>query len=339
MENLIKINEFSKTPKYKQIVNTIIEAIEKGELKLNERLPSVNKLLVYFDISRDTVVKAYDMLKQMDIIESVPGKGYYVKNADYKREVRVFLLFNKLSAHKKIIYDAFAKRLGDKATIDFFIYNNNFRLFKDLLMSHKANNYSHYVIIPHFSEGGLRAKELINQIPKRKLLLLDKNIDGIAGDYAAVYQDFEKDIYNAMSEALPLLKKYSSLKIIVPPSSYHPKEILTGFITFCSEYAFTWSIVKDIATEEINADEAYINLREDDLVTLIKRIKRKNLKLGKDIGILSYNETPLKEILMDGITILSTDFEKLGDTAATLILEGKKEHIVNPFHLLVRNSL
>ena len=80
-------------------------------------------------------------------------------------------------------------------------------------------------------------------------------------------------------------------------------------------------------------------MKDDDLVTLIKRIKKQKLKLGKEIGILSYNETPLKEILLDGITVISTDFEKLGDTAAQLVLDGKKEHIINPFRFVIRNSL
>ena len=259
MEKLIKINEHSKTPKYRQIITSIIEGIEEGEIKNKERLPSINRLLVQFDISRDTVVKAYDGLKKINIIESVPGKGYYVKNVDFKRAVRVFLLFNKLSAHKKLIYDSFVNKLGDNATIDFYIYNNNYRLFKDLLFKHLNDNYSHYVIIPHFTEGGLGAKDLINQVPKNKLVLLDKKIKGIEGEYAAVYQDFEKDIYNAMTEALHLLKKYNVIKIIAPSHNYYSKEIITGFITFCSEYAFEWEIVDDISSE-INSRKKYRHL-------------------------------------------------------------------------------
>ncbi|HHH49507.1 MAG TPA: GntR family transcriptional regulator [Saprospiraceae bacterium] len=340
MNNLIKINEHSKTPKYRQIINSVIKGIENEELKLKDRLPSVNKLLIHFDISRDTVVKAYDCLKEMNVIESVPGKGYYVKNTNFKRKLRVFLLFNKLSPHKKIIYDSFVETLDDKATIDFFIYNNNYRLFKDLLLANKEENYTHFVIIAHFLGGGkTEAVELINQIPKHKLLLLDKKIEGVDGKYAAVYQDFEKDIYTALVEALDWLKKYACLKIIFPSYGYHPKAIIRGFKTFCAEYAFDCKIVKEINSEPIQKDEAYINLREDDLVSLIKRIKHMDLKLGKDVGLLSYNETPIKEILMDGITVISTDFEKLGKTAAHLILENKKEHIANPFNLVVRNSL
>ncbi len=51
---------------------------------------------------------------------------------------------------------------------------------------------------------------------------------------------------------------------------------------------------------------------ENDLVLLLKKLNQTNLVLGKDIGIISYNETPVKEILRDGITVISTDFQNLG---------------------------
>ncbi len=42
---------------------------------------------------------------------------------------------------------------------------------------------------------------------------------------------------------------------------------------------------------------------------------------------------------MGGISVISTDFVKLGKTAAELILDSRKEDIVNPFYLVLRNSL
>jgi len=78
---------------------------------------------------------------------------------------------------------------------------------------------------------------------------------------------------------------------------------------------------------------------EEELVTLIKKVKDMDLVIGKDIGVISYNDTVLKEILLDGITTISTDFELLGKTAAILVLENSKKQIANPFHFRLRNSL
>jgi DNA-binding transcriptional regulator YhcF (GntR family) len=339
MAQIIQINEHSKTPKYKQIIQSVLAAIERGELKEHDKLPSVNRLLIQFDIARDTVVKAYEELKETGIIESVPGKGYYVKSIHLQRKAKVFLLFNKLSAHKQLIYDAFANTLGEQAAIDFFIYHNNYRLFKEWILENKDKDYTHFVIIAHFLDGGADLKDVINQIPKEKLILLDKKIEGVTGQYAAVYQDFAKDIYNALTEALSLLQKYVRIKIIFPEYTYHAREILTGFKRFCLKYAFDYQIVSNIEQEPIAPGEAYINLMEDDLVILIKKVKNLGYKVGEEVGIISYNETPLKEILLDGITVISTDFQQLGKTAARMVLENEREHIANPFYLVVRKSL
>lgn len=339
MESIITINEHSKIPKYKQIINSIIAGVEKELLKMNDQLPSVNSLFIKFDISRDTVVKAYGYLKSIGIVHSVPGKGYYINNTNFQLKTKVFLLFNNLCLYNKIIYDSFSNMLGSQATIDIFIYNNDLQLFKNAILSHKDQNYTHFVIIPHFLEDGEQAAEFINQLPKHKLILLDKDLKGIQEEYASVNQDFEQDIYKVLVQALDLLKKYKRLKIIFPPDNYHPKETLSGFKRFCTEFGFEYATVHNIATEPIEKNEVYIDLKEGDLVTLIKRVKGMGLKVGQEIGIISYNEAPLKEILLDGITVISTDFQQLGETAARLVLNNEKMQITNPFRMIVRNSL
>ncbi len=340
MLDLIHINEHSKIPKYQQIINSVMTAIGNGQVARNDKLPSVNQLLVSFDISRDTIVRAYEDLKLRKIIESVPGKGYYIINDKLTLKAKVFLLFNKLSAHKKLIYDAFSKTLGDTATIDFFIYENNYRHFKELIRNSKSRDYSHYVIISHFDEGGDDLVEFILQeIPVDKLIILDKKVEGLGGHVSMVYQDFEKNIYSALLDLNAILKKYKQIKLLFGKSSYQPKEIKKGFIRFCGEFAYDFEVIEDMESEEIEGNTAYINLKEDDLVTLIKKIKKTNFEVGKDVGIISYNDTALKEVLLEGITVISTDFQKLGEMAAQLILDQKKIQFANPFYVVHRKSL
>tara|TARA_R110002012_G_scaffold295491_1_gene492065 strand:- start:20269 stop:21297 length:1029 start_codon:yes stop_codon:yes gene_type:complete len=342
MLGLIDIKEESKVPKYKQIVDSILAAIENGKIKLDDRLPSVNELLIEFDISRDTVVRAYDHLKKNKIIESVPGKGYYVKKDELALKAKVFLLFNKLSPHKKIIYDAFARALGDSATIDFFIYENNYRHFKELILDSKKRSYTytHYVVISHFEEGGDDVLNFIKkEISLEKLIVLDKRLDGLSNEVSSIYQDFETDIYSALVELNPKLRKYKQIKLLLPKKTYHPGEIKKGFIKFCGQFAYEFGFVEEIESSEIEKHTAYINLKENDLVVLIKKIKQTDYVLGRDVGIISYNETPLKEVLLDGITVISTDFENLGRKAAEIILKNQPIYMDNPFHVIQRNSL
>ncbi len=336
--NLIRLDEQSVTPKYHQLANTILQAVEKGQLEYNDNLPSINDLSYELDISRDTAEKAYKYLKQVGVIGSVPGKGYFISKNDFRQNIKVFLLFNKLSAHKKIIYDSFAGKLGERAAIDFYIYNNDFALFKKLINQRKEK-YTHYVIIPHFLEGGENAAALLDTIKDGHLILLDKIIDNITQPYGAVYENFEKDIFYALKEALPQLSRYQTLKIIFPPYTYSPKEILKGFRNFCQEYAFNYKEVHDISEEEVNVGEAYINLMEDDLVTLLEKIQVSNLKVGEDIGIISYNETPYKKFILNGITTISTDFKAMGEYAAEIVATNQMKKREVPFSLTLRQSL
>ncbi len=336
--NHIHIDGYSATPKYLQLTNSIKDAIIAGKIKKDDLLPSINELSCILEISRDTAEKGYKHLKSLGIVNSVPGKGYYISNVDFRQRLRIFLLFNKLSSHKKIVYDAFVAALGEHVAIDFYIYNNDFALFKKLL-DNKKEDYSHYVIIPHFIEGGEESYRLINEIPKDKLVLLDKLLPGVEGEYAAVYENFEKDIYNALEQARDQLSKYHTLKIIFPDKSYFPNEIIKGFNRFCQQYAFSHKIVNDIGTEPIQEGEVFINLMEADLVTLIERIISLKLKVGKQVGVISYNETPLKKVILNGITTISTDFSKMGELAAQLILSNSHAHAEVPFHLTLRPSL
>ncbi len=334
----VQVDEFSATPKYLQLTHSIMNAIESGNLKKDDLVPSINELSFELEISRDTAEKGYKHLKKMGILASVPGKGYYINKDDIKQSRHVMLLFNKLSAHKKIIYDGFVETLGEHIAIDFYIYNNDFKLFKKLLNNAKEE-YTHYVIIPHFIEGGETAHEIINTIPKHKLILLDKKVAGVDGEYGAVYENFENDIYYALEQALKPLAKYHTLKIIFPEKSYYPSGILKGFNRFCQEYAFTHKIVHDIEKEPIGSGEVYINVMEADLVTLIERLITMKYKVGKHIGVISYNETPLKKIILNGITTISTDFRQMGVRAAELILSSSKEHMEVPFKLTLRASV
>jgi DNA-binding transcriptional regulator YhcF (GntR family) len=335
---LIYFDEFSATPKYQQLANSIIKAIEDQKLQVDDVLPSINELSFQFEICRDTAEKGYKYLKNQGIIGSVPGKGYFIKSVDVNRTTKIFLMFNKLSPHKKIIYDSLVSNLGESASVDFYIYNNDLGLFKKLLQNSKTD-YNYYVILPHFVEGTETAHKIINTIDKEKLILLDKVIPGVTGNFGAVYENFKKDIYTALEQALEQLQKYHTLKLIFPENSYYPEEIVQGFISFCHEFTFGFKIVHDISEEPIKKGEVYINLMDNDLVVLIERIIESKLKIGKDVGVISYNETPLKKIILNGITTISTDFEAMGVETAKIIRDQQLRHVEIPFSLTMRSSL
>jgi cysteine sulfinate desulfinase/cysteine desulfurase-like protein len=98
---------------------------------------------------------------------------------------------------------------------------------------------------------------------------------------------------------------------------------------FCLAHHKDFSVVDSVRNETIKLKTAYLVVAETDLAELLKIAKDHNYVLGDDIGILSYNETPLKDIL--DITVISTDFETMGRMTAALILD-KRIDIEPLFH-------
>ncbi|MBW4889012.1 substrate-binding domain-containing protein [Mucilaginibacter sp. HMF5004] len=334
----INVDGFSSTPKYLQLANSIQEAVYAGKIHKDRILPSLHELTYHLEISKDTADRGYKYLRKLGILSSIPGKGHYITATDVVRPYKIFLLINQLSTNKKLFYDTFTQALGENVTIDFYVYNNDFGLFKELLTT-RRDGYTHYVILPHFTEGGEAANRLINTIPKDKLILIDKNIKGVESGYGGVFENFRKDIYNALELALPKLSKYDTIKLVYGQGSYFPAEIADGFHLFCQQYAFERSIIKSTNNEEITKGQVFICLEENDLIRLIERVSKLNLKVGKDVGIISYNETPLKKYILDGITTISTDFEQMGQKAAEMILGDNMSHIELDCRLKLRSSL
>jgi DNA-binding transcriptional regulator YhcF (GntR family) len=326
-------------PKYLQVANAVTEAIRRGELKKGQKILSINELSEEYLVSRVTVEKAYNLLREQGTIVPVKGKGYYINNTCVSGPIRVLLLFNKLSEYKKQIYTAFIRQLGNNAVVDLKIHHFDADVLRTLVESH-INEYNYFVLMPYFYENPAAALQVIKSIPKEKLILLDNKIADIDLKCGAVYQDFENDIISALEEALPLLKKYERMFIVISEMIPLPTEIVKGFRKFCMQNFLPGTLLKEMPpAPQIKKGDVYIVKEESDLASLIKACKCNNLKIGEDVGIISYNDTPLKEVLLDGITVISTDHAMMGRTAANLILRNSRENIKNPFSFIRRGSL
>ncbi|TYP98400.1 substrate-binding family protein [Sphingobacterium allocomposti] len=333
----IAINDFSATPKYVQLADAIVGAIKNGIVQVGDPLPSINDLSYYLQIARDTVEKGYRKLRTEEIIASSPGKGYFVASVQSFR-LRVAVFLNKLSAHKKIVYDAFAQEIGGEASIDLFVYNSDITQLRTLLQG-LSKPYDHYVVFPYFKEGRDKAAEVLSVIPPDKLLLLGREIEGLKGDFPIVCENYEKDIYEALESIRDPLSKYGMLKLVFPDNSDYPKAIIKGFYKFCQDYAFDHVLVDNLRREHIKTGTCYINLAEDDLVHLLDKVRVKNLSVGQDVGVISYNETPLKKFILNGITTVSTDFKLMGEYAGACILNNLKSRLEVPFYTVLRASV
>jgi DNA-binding transcriptional regulator YhcF (GntR family) len=331
--NVIDIKENSGVPKYKQILGAIEKSIENGAVKKGDRLPSINSIRNKFDLSRDTVLLAFNELKIKGIVQSVAGKGYFVKNDSVGGLKRVFLLFDELNNFKEDLYNAFLAHLGKDIQVDIYFHHFNHELF-DRLVDASVGEYSAYVIMP----ANLRNIELsLSKLPAEQVFILDQTHAGLA-KYPAIFQNFKKDIFNTLSSAYGQIKKYDNISLVYDPSK-QPQGMALGFEAFCKTHRMKNEVLFTIPERKLVPGELFLVPGDRDLIALIKKIRNQHLKIGKHIGIISYNDTPLKEIVAEGITTISTDFKGMGVKLAQMILGQEKKHIENDCSIILRNSL
>ena len=336
------IDDSSSVPKYIQIVKAIKGLITSETLNYGDKIPSINNLSADYYLSRDTVEKAYTILKKQGIIESVRGKGYYISHHSDLSKFTVLLLFNKLSAYKKEIFNSFVIALEDRAEISFQVHHCEYELLKKILEKQKEA-YDYYVVMPHFKkEQEEKAFSLLKTLPSDKLILLDNKPEEIPC-FGSVFQDFKSDIYGALKELQPKMLKYKKLILVFPSRSNYPypENIIPGFKKFAVEEGYEFEVIPEFNSEsKMEAGDAFILIEENDLVNVIKKARAtKEITVGKNLGILSYNDTPLKEVLEKGITVISTDFAKMGKLTAEMILVKEGKMVKNDFRVIVRSSL
>ena len=346
MIKFIKIDENSRIPKYQQIIDSIIDNISLGNLKMDQKIPSINMFSEEFYLSRDTVEKAYSILKERKVIVSIRGKGFYISRTKLISKVNILFLVNKLSSYKLRTYNHFINTIGANSHTDLHIYHCDESLFLNLIEKNKGV-YDYFVIMPHFKTENLKHISLpekvikaMKLIPIEKLIILDNIKSSLNNNITQIYQDFEDDIYNALNEGLDKIKKYKKVILAYPEKAVYPypRRILHGFRKFCVEHKLDFEILDKIYDDMIlKKGDLFITIEEADLVNLVKQVREDEFKLGSEIGIISYNDTPLKELL--GITVMSTDFKVMGETAAKMILDKTKGKIKVPFNFIDRESL
>ena len=333
-----RIDAAGKEPLYKQLVTQVERSLREGRLPAGQQIPSMNDLAVQLGISKETVKKAYGILVEKGQIVPKHGKGFYAADLQSSGRPQILVIFDKFSVYKQILFNALAETLSGKAEVT--IVNHNQSL--DLLQYYLDNNLDHfdyYVVTPHFpldEASQARAVKQLSRIPNRKLIMLDRLQPGYPGNnYGAVYQDFDNDIYDGLTLGLSVSAPIHTLRVITLPSSLYGSCICKGVERFSRENGIPVEYLQS-APEDIHPGDTFLVLNSQldaGLVSLAHVIDSARLQIGKDVRIISYNEFEMNELVLGGLTTVSTDFVQMGRLAAEMILSRHMKKIHCPFRM------
>jgi GntR family transcriptional regulator len=119
---LLQVNFKSGKPVYLQVVDQIKAAAASGALRPGEALPSIRPLAEELHVNRNTVAKAYTELENLGVIETLPGKGCFLKenHSPLRKEVRRKLLIEEIDQvivmahHLQVPADVFLKLIEER---------------------------------------------------------------------------------------------------------------------------------------------------------------------------------------------------------------------------------
>ncbi len=119
---LLQINFKSGLPIYLQIVEQIKAAAASGAVQAGEVLPSIRPLAEELRVNRNTVAKAYSELENLGVIETLPGRGCFLKenHSALRKDARRKLLTDDIDRaivqahHLQVDHDEFLKLVRER---------------------------------------------------------------------------------------------------------------------------------------------------------------------------------------------------------------------------------
>lgn len=324
------VDNNSNVLKFQQLVDAIIDSISRNQLKEGEMLPSVNQIMSECQLSRDTVFKAYAELKKRGVVESVPNRGYFVT----KQITKVFLFLDTFKAYKEVLYGSFLKHLPKNISVDLHFHHYNIDVFETII-GESLGKYSAYIVM-NFDHR--KVAEITSKIPDEQLLIIDWKIHSKT-NISSVYQNFGESVYSCLKNNIEKISKYQEFTFYYPKFTYHPKESVEYFKKFCTDFNIKHSVIYDDDRFTIKKGGLYFLVSDRTLASFLDQCDKKGFEPGRETGVISYNETPMKKYVKNGITVISTDFELMGQKAAEFVSTGNSVQFEVPTILKLRSSL
>jgi DNA-binding transcriptional regulator YhcF (GntR family) len=325
------VTESQGLTKIQSLLDSLTGAIASGKFSAGDKLPSVNELSRKSGFSRDTVVKAYHLLKERSLVESVPAKGFFVSGGSS----RIFLLLDDFSAFKEQLYQAFRANIPKSWTVDLLFHHYNAKVFEQLVLN-AAGRYNMYVVM-NISNRSLHP--VLSRIDPNKLLVLDMGSGEKTGTNYLL-QNFDQSVQECLDKSISVLRKYREIILIYSgQKTPHPSETVKAVREFCQKRGFVFRVYPEFNEKNLKKGQMYMVIKESDLVEVVRSCRKKELTMGMDVGVLAYNDTPMKEIAGNGITTISVNFSEMGKKAAFFVTKKQKIREFLPTSLIIRHSL
>lgn len=334
-QEILALNHTNKLLKHEQFIEGFLNAMQSKTIAKGDRLPSVNELSNMLGFSTETILKGYRELIKRGIVVAQNRVGYFMAQEQVHRSIKIALVLFEFDSYQETIYKDFQNKLKNKEQVDVYYHHNSAHTFSTLI-GNIYGQYHYYIISP---PNTLKKSKLSCALPREKVLYINR-CQYIPNRYSYAIQNQEEATFRVLEKLLPNIKKYKNGIIYF----HHPNldcatETLKAFKKFVKQYHIKYEIDFAYHPNSIEKDKAYFTLHDSELWDILKDCNVRKMKIGKEVGILSHNNNPIKEIICDGITTYGSDLDLLTNYMFDFIHKRQTVQVNIPIQLVNRYSI
>ncbi len=312
------VADSSRLPKYLQVVNAIVADIEKGALNLGDRLPSLNEACADWYLSKDSIKRAYETLHQMGLVTSINRRGFFVAGRPDRHALRVLIVAGQLTERVKQLHDAIATNVSRDLILDVCNYNYQRQLLCQLLSKH-LGDYHYFIVMPHLVSHDPATLQCLRNVPGSRLILIGNQWQDVLQHGHQLRFGGEHDLYAALLSQTEAFRKYTRLNLVLSEQDTFDAESIRAFQCFCLDQNFDFQLLDDLSAEEIRTQEAYFVADSRHLIALVEYSQRSGLRLGQDLGVVSFIENEYTRLLAGGVSVISHPSAEVGRLVANIL--------------------
>lgn len=327
----------SRLPKYRQVILAISRDIRRAVLTPGDKIPSINEASSECYLSRDTVEKAYKELSRRGIIRSIPGKGFFVSETVFDNPLKILLVFDKLDESRWKLFNELNECLGN-AELTMMSYEHNYRMLNLSLEEHK-DDFDFFIVIPHFFAYQEDLTRAFSAIAPERLIVLTHAVAGLDDQTSQFTFDRKVEWQKALSSISDKASAFSRFLLFFPDDFRFPQEIYEAVEAFCTSVNMPFKSLSEFDAKKIKSGDLILCLEDETLSDVVAFAAKHQWEPGKDLGIISFEDDPMKDLMGGGITTVGYNYREIAELTSDRIQTGNPLSYRFPLQWTHRKSL
>ncbi len=354
---------------YEKVSNDLRKKIYSGELKAGERLPTEQELMERFEVSRITVKRALEDLKNEGLIYRVRGSGSYVsydvghkkteEDNIYKKVISVVVPFSSSRGGALDIISGVSSVMRKCGyIIEFYCAERNTEETGRLLEKLYRQQVGGIIYFPLLDYDNIDMMNLF-YLENFPIVMLDKYYENIP--LSSVVSDGRQGMYDATRHLLELghrrIAFVTDMKI---EDATTVRDRYYGYTKAMHEHGtpIEEMIVENATIHNYNEDEAELLLRKiqekgitaicavnDYLAAfIIGYLRSHNVQVPEQVSVIGFDDVELNQFMEVALTTVRQDMYQMGCVAGEILLDtiAQKKNLgirkVLPTKLIQRKS-